>query len=203
VKEPFPSTMTRVASVSFLVLLFLHTFSFDQTSATEYDNRGRFEDEATLDADGDVTFSTNSQAPPDPELIHRLIENSGADSFVISEDVATNIATVITAAKSDPETSLLLLRMKQQGGKESFDAFRRGLTPDLIVSGLAEAVSEMQMAEILFQDPVRAFIEMEKDGMIPADKIKMYKKNPELLIQDTRKSLYFTVVSLAAAGGYL
>jgi hypothetical protein len=61
----------------------------------------------------------------------------------------------------------------------------------------------MQMAEILFQDPVRAFIEMEKDGMIPADKIKMYKKNPELLIQDTRKSLYFTVVSLAAAGGYL
>lgn len=187
-------------STTFVIVILLHILSACRISA-EY-NRGIQEDEVLLDMGGDI-LSAKSRATPDPELINRLIENSGADSFVISEEVATNIAAVITAAKSDPETSLLLLRMKQQSGKESFDAFRRGLTPDMIVSGLAEAVSEMQMAELLFEDPAKAFIEMEKEGMIPPDRIKMYRKNPEQLVEDTKKSLYFTVVSLAAAGGYL
>jgi hypothetical protein len=98
---------------TFLFLL-LQTFLVGPISADSYYNVGRSDGKATLDADGDVTFS-NSQISPDPELVNRLIEYSGADSFVISDEVATNIATVITAAKTDPKTSLLLLRMKQQG----------------------------------------------------------------------------------------
>jgi hypothetical protein len=124
-----------------------------------------------------------------------------AESSSLSEEVVESIAIVITAAKKDPETSLLLLRMKQHA---DFDAFQRDLTAVQIVTGLAEALQEMEMAEMLFeQDPTKAVAEMENEGMLPPDRIKEYTKNPALLVDDVRKSLYFTFASYAAAGGYL
>jgi hypothetical protein len=139
----------------------------------------------------------------DAAIVERLIEDSGADSFRISDQVATNIAKVIASARNDAETRLLVLRMKSGEMRSDFADFASDLTPDAIVSGLAATLSEMEMAEILFVDPNRAFVEMERDGMIPNEHIELYRANPELLATDTRKRLYFTFLSLAAAGGYL
>ena len=44
---------------------------------------------------------------------------------------------------------------------------------------------------------------MEKEGLIEKKRLDFYKKNPDVLAQDTRKGVYFSFVSLAVAGGYL
>jgi hypothetical protein len=72
-----------------------------------------------------------------------------------------------------------------------------------IAQALGQALEELEMLEILFQDPARAVREMEKEGLIANDRLSAYKKNPDLLEEDTRTHLYFTFVSIAAAGGYL
>ena len=138
------------------------------------------------------------------ELVRRLITNSGADSFLLPEQIAVNVATVITAARRDPETNSLLMKMKQEGNAE-LQAFRHDLTPDMIVSGLAETLLEMEALEKLLElrNPAQAVAEMEEEGLLPTERVQEYKEKPELLLDDMRKHLYFTFVSLATAGGYL
>jgi hypothetical protein len=106
-------------------------------------------------------------------------------------------------AQTDPETVLLIRRMKQGSGEDAFDDFEAEMSPMQIAQGLAQALEEIEMLDYLFQDPARAVAEMEKEGMIPSDKLTLYKKDPALLEEDTRKQLYFAFVSMAAAGGYL
>lgn len=161
---------------------------------------------ASIDAaTGEV--NTNGEIVVDEQLVLRLLQASGAFDGLsgIPEQTAIDVAAVIQSASTDPETSLLLLRMKEKGGKDDFEVLRRDMSEDQIVSGLAEVVGEMKSLEFLFQklDPHSAYEEMLKDGLIPAGREKEYKKNPKLLEEDTRKSLYFTFVTLAAAGGYL
>lgn len=138
----------------------------------------------------------------DEALVFQLIENSGADTFRIDIKTATGIAEVIQAAKADSETHSMVAHMRTQ---EEYKEYSRSLTPDMIVSALSEALREIRSAETLFEmrTPAQAVEDMIQDGLIPEHRIAEYKQNPDLLIDDTRKHLYFTFVSLAAAGGYL
>jgi hypothetical protein len=152
--------------------------------------------EAEVGVDGETTMGENN---PSDALINRLLQNQ-----VLSEEQAVDIAVLIESAAKDPETALLLRRLKEgSGAKDAFGDFASDMSSLQIAQGLAEALEELEMLEILFQDPARAVREMEKEGMIANDRLSAYKKNPDLLEEDTRKHLYFTFVSIAAAGGYL
>lgn len=148
--------------------------------------------------------NTGGEIVVDQELVLKLMQASGAfDGFGgIPEQTAIDVAAVIQKASTDPETSLLLLRMNKE---QDYNAFQNDMTEDQIVSGLAEVVFEMNALETLFHEysPDRAYEEMLKEGMIPKNREKEYKNNPALLETDKLKSLYFTFVTLAAAGGYL
>jgi hypothetical protein len=121
----------------------------------------------------------------------------------LPEQDAIDIAALLTAAKTDPETSLLLFRLKEGSGQDELAAVRAVSSPEQIVQDLAQALSELKMLEILFRNPVRAVEEMHKEGMIPVDSLAVYRMDPALLEKDTRQSIYFLFVSLGAAGGYL
>jgi hypothetical protein len=146
-----------------------------------------------------VNGETNvPDATPSDALVGRLLQ-----SKVLSEKQAVDIGLLIESAQKDPETALLLLRLKEGSGEEAFGDFASDMSGLQIAQGLAQALEELQMLEILFKDPARALREMEKEGMIANGRLSEYKKNPLLLEEDTRKHLYFTFVSIAAAGGYL
>ena len=151
--------------------------------------------EARVGVDGETTLGET----PSDALVGRLLQ-----SQVLSEKQAVDIAALIEAAAKDPETALLLRRLKEgSGAKDAFGDFASDMSALQIAQGLAQALEELEMLEILFQDPARAVQEMEKEGMIANDRLSAYKKNPDLLEEDTRTHLYFTFVSIAAAGGYL
>jgi hypothetical protein len=143
--------------------------------------------------------TVETKEPADSALVQQLrlhLESAKA----LPEGTMEQIAVVIEAARKDPETSLLLMRLK---GQADFIALQRDWSAPQIVLGLADTVQEMKMAQILFQNPARAVVEMERDGMLPAHRVAEYRADPQLLADDTLKSLYFTFVSYAAAGGYL
>jgi hypothetical protein len=148
--------------------------------------------EATIGADGEVKVS---KAVTD---IAAKLLSAGTS---LREQDALDIATLIDTAKNDKETKMMLLKMKTQE-QQAFDGTANS-SPAEIVKGLEQAMDELKMLDVLFRDKERALREMEKEGMIPKDKLKKYKKNPDLLEEDTRKGLYFTFVALAEAGGYM
>lgn len=155
------------------------------------------EAEAHIGVDGETIME--GEKTPSNALVGRLLQ-----SQVLSEEQAVDIAVMIESAAKDPETALLLRRLKEgSGAKEAFGDFASDMSGLQIAQGLAQALEELEMLEILFKDPARAVREMEKEGMIANDRLSEYKKNPDLLEEDTRKHLYFTFVSIAAAGGYL
>lgn len=120
------------------------------------------------------------------------------------EQEAVDVAAMIQTIRADPESQLLIKRMTEGSGKAKFDAFVKDLeSPKEIAVALSMQLQEMAMLEVLFKDPQRAVAEMKKEGMLPAEKIEEYEKNPALLEEETRKSQYFTFLSIAAAGGFL
>lgn len=143
--------------------------------------------EASLDLDGEVDSSYST------EVVKLLMAD-------MEEQTAVNIAAIIQQSRADPETENLVAHMKEQ---DEYKESMSDLSSQQVHSGLQQAFSEMEMAELLFQDLDRAFVEMHKDGMIPPHRVEEYRENPALLAEDTRRSLYFTFVTFAAAGGYL
>ena len=126
-----------------------------------------------------------------------------ASPDIPSQD-AVDLAALLDAVMKDPETKLMVENLRSADGrKESMEAFSGSLPPREIVNTLKQTMDELKALEYLFQDPARAVIEMEKEGMIPEQHKKLYKKNPQQLADDTRKGLYFSFVSLAVAGGFL
>jgi hypothetical protein len=117
----------------------------------------------------------------------------------ISPEDAIHIAVLLDAAKSDPETAILLSQLP----KDNLKSLKDSVTPVEIVQGLKQSLDELKAIEILFSNPDRAVIEMDKEGLIDKKRLDFYKKNPDALAEDTRKLVYFSFVSLAAAGGYL
>jgi len=71
------------------------------------------------------------------------------------------------------------------------------------LNGMKGVLDEMKMMDFLFKDPVKAVEAFEAEGLLPPEHLETYKKNPELLEDDTRKALYFNFISLAVVGEFL
>lgn len=156
------------------------------------------DDETTGSVSGSDDDARGSVSKVDETLVRRLKEIADES---LTEQMLVNIAVVIDGSKKDPETSLLLLRIKQQG---DFDAFKSDLTAVEIVTGMAEPLQHIEIFDLLFEnDPAKAVQEMNMQGMLSPDCVQEYMSNPQQLMEDTRKNLYFTFLSYAAAGGYL
>jgi len=157
-----------------------------------------FAAEVQLDESGE------QESPPQLEeaVVFKLIEQSGDGNSRIDIKTATGIAEIIQAAKLDPETHSMIRHMRKQ---DEYKAYAQSLTPDMIVSSLSKDLSEIKSTEILFQmrSPVEALEEMIRDNLVPEHRIAEYRSNTDLIADDTRKQLFFTFDSLAAAGGYL
>ena len=119
----------------------------------------------------------------------------------LTEQDAYAIRSIIEAAGEDPETIKLIARLKDENSNELDEL--RDLPLEEILSALKVTVDELKMLDYLFKDKKRAVQEMEKDGLIAKEHIKKYRKDPNLLYEDTMKGLYFRFVSLAVVGEFL
>jgi uncharacterized protein (DUF1684 family) len=116
---------------------------------------------------------------------------------------AIDIAVLLGAAVQDPETKLMVENLRSGGGAKRLEAFEDSTTQSEMVMALKQTLDELKALEYLFQDPVRAVIEMHREGIVDEKRIDYYTENPEELANDTRKGLYFSFVSLAVAAGFL
>jgi hypothetical protein len=131
---------------------------------------------------------------------HRLSPEEQGD-FMSQQD-AVDIAQIVQTARSDPETMMLVDKMKREMPNE-LKELREAQSKDSIMLEMKQAMDELKMLDVLFKDPARAVEEMAKEGMIDKNHIKKYRKNPELLEDDTRKGMYFQFVSLAVIGEFI
>ena len=143
--------------------------------------------EASIGVDGSINEKYESLA--------RKLQSAAP----ISAEDAVHLAILLEEAKVDAETAILLSEMP----KEAVEKLKATSTPMEIVNGMKANLDELKAVEILFSNPERAVIEMEKEGLIDKKRVDFYKKNPSILKDDTNKAIYFAFVSLAVAGGYL
>jgi len=152
--------------------------------------------EAAVDAEGNVLMEEEENNP------YIEIATHLQSIAPINIQDAIDIAAFLHAAKSDEDTKLMVFKLKNEQG-EALAALSKEVTPMEIVQEMKKTVDEMKAMEFLFQDPVKTFTEMEREGMIEKSRLDFYKKNPEALVDDTRKGIYFGFVSMAVAGGFL
>jgi hypothetical protein len=122
-------------------------------------------------------------------------------SGFLSEKDAADMSAIIDEAKKDLETMAMITRMKNENSDALSELHK--LSTMEVLGGMKEALDNMKLIEYLFQDKDRAVREMEKEGMIDKAHIKKYRKDPNLLEQDTRRGLYFQFISLAVVGGFI
>lgn len=126
---------------------------------------------------------------------------STPESGFLSEQDSSDIEGLIDVAKQDPETMAMVNRLKTDMSSE-LDALRKE-PMEQILGGMKETLDNLKLIEHLFKDKERAVEEMNKEGMIEKTHLDAYKKNPDLLEEDTRKGLWFNFVSLAVVGEFL
>ena len=119
----------------------------------------------------------------------------------LSEKDAADMSAIIEEAMKDVETMAMITKLKEDN-TDHLDELRR-LSPMEVLGGMKEVLDNMKLIEYLFQDKERAVREMEKEGMIDKAHLKKYRKDPDLLEQDTRRGLYFQFISLAVVGGFI
>ncbi|KAL7487929.1 hypothetical protein ACHAW6_013512 [Cyclotella cf. meneghiniana] len=141
-----------------------------------------------------------SQQNGDDMMEENKVGGNGNQRFLSDQDAA-DMETIINEAKKDLETMAMITKMKSEN-KEHIAELQK-LSPAEILGGMKEALDNMKLIEYLFQDKQRAVREMEKEGMIDKAHIKKYRKDPDLLEQDTRRGLYFQFISLAVVGGFM
>ena len=122
------------------------------------------------------------------------------DGF-LSEQDAADMAAIIEEAKKDLETMAMITKMKDANAEEIAELSK--LSTMEVLGGMKETLDNLKLVEYLFKDKDRAVREMEKEGMIEKAHIKKYRKDPNLLEQDTRRGLYFQFISLAVVGGFI
>ena len=144
-------------------------------------------------------LKTTASAPQVSAELVKLLQTHSPD---LPDQTAIDLAAVIESAQKDPQTQELLQKF-QGSGKEVFDEFVTDLKPEDIVSELVESLEALQKLDETFENPELAVQEMVQAGMMPESQAQQYLENPKLLEEDTRKMVYFSIVSLAAAGGYL
>ena len=132
-------------------------------------------DTAAVDVNGNALQPLQPTDDFDDKLVAKLV-SSMPD---LKEQTAVNIATLVKAASTDPETVLMIQRMKEGSGKEQFSAFVSDIKDmKQVTKALYEVYQELSALEVLFQDPARDYNEMKREGMIPKDKEKLYEKDP-------------------------
>lgn len=135
------------------------------------------------------------------ETMGEAPDGGGQREGFLSEQDAIDMEAIILEAKKDLETMAMVTRMKEDNAESLAELKKLSLTE--VLGGMKETLDNLKLIEYLFKDKERAVREMEKEGMIDKAHIKKYRKNPDLLEQDTRRGLYFQFVSLAAVGGFL
>uniref|UniRef100_A0A7R9WRM1 Uncharacterized protein n=1 Tax=Craspedostauros australis TaxID=1486917 RepID=A0A7R9WRM1_9STRA len=141
------------------------------------------------------------EVKPDGQQQEASTPGQGELDGILSQQDATDIDHLVQQAKQDPETMHLVEQMKASAGGE-LDALRQ-LSPVEILGGLKQTVDDMKVIDYLFKDGDKAFEEMKNAGMINEEHLETYRKDPSLLEEDTRRSLYFQFVSLAVVGGLI
>eukprot|EP00978_Attheya_sp_CCMP212_P036036 scaffold160666_cov44-Attheya_sp.AAC.1 len=106
---------------------------------------------------------------------------------VLSPQDAADMEQIIMAAKDDPQTIEVISRMKGDMSHELNEL--RKLSEEEIMGGMKGALEDLKSLDYLFKDKDKALAAMIEDGMIEKAHIKKYKKNPELLEEDTRKGI--------------
>ncbi len=119
----------------------------------------------------------------------------------LSDHDAADMEAILQEAMKDVETMAMITKMKDEN-PEHIEELRK-LPQIEIIGAMKETLDNMKLIEYLFKDKEKAVEEMEKEGMIEKAHIKKYRKNPELLEQDTRRGLYFQFISLAVVGGFI
>ena len=157
-----------------------------------------------------ISFSSTKKAQfgitkenPSSKTIHNENEQRKASETItnLTEQDAIEIAQIIQTAGEDPQTIQLIAKLKDENS-ESLSELKQ-LPPEQILNNLKVTLDELKMLEYLFKDVDRALVEMEKEGLIPEEHLKKYRKDPSLLEKDTRSAVYFRFISLAVVGGYL
>lgn len=150
--------------------------------------------------------STVAEAEQDPtvtasQLAKRLLTEH---PNIINEKDALDIGELLATARNDPETIVLIQRLKYGSGQGHLEDLQKDQTPEEIVQGLQKVMSQLKLFEVIFdRDPPEAIAELEKEGLVPEEHLPEYRKNPQLLEQDMRKAYYFSFISLAVAGGFI
>ena len=150
----------------------------------------------------EALIDENGQVHPKYEAMSKKLQSLAP----IGPVDAVEIAVLMDAAKADPETMAMVARLRsgeKGGGRADLEAFIKDATPIEIVKGMRESVSEIKALDFLFQDPAKAVVEMNNEGLIDKKRLSHYKKHPEDLAADTRKGIYFSFVTLAVAGGFI
>merc|ERR1712087_500358 len=108
---------------------------------------------------------------------------------------------LIQAAANDPDTVEMIQSLQEDMGAELENLAQ--LPEEEILMGMKQTLDDLKAMDILFVDKKKAVEEMNNVSMINPDHLEEYRKNPEVLEEDTRKSLYFQFVGLSVVGGYL
>jgi hypothetical protein len=127
--------------------------------------------------------------------------DAGGKEGFLSEQDAADMGAIIDEAKKDIETMAMITKMKADN-MEGLAELKK-LSPTEVLGGMKETLDNLKLIEYLFKDKEKAVREMEKEGMIDKAHIKKYRKDPDLLEQDTRRGLYFQFISLAVVGGFI
>jgi len=177
----------RLPLLSLVSFLFVVLFSASHTSA-------QF---------GVPKAGEEGSAVPD-HVLRETLKNDGTvegKASVISEQDAVDMEAILVEARKDPKTMEMVEKIKNENSPELIELSK--LPKEQVLIGMKETLDNLKLIEYLFQDKEKAVIEMEKEGMIEKGHLKKYKKNPELLEEDTRRGLYFNFISLSVVGGFI
>jgi Holliday junction resolvasome RuvABC ATP-dependent DNA helicase subunit len=120
----------------------------------------------------------------------------------LSDEENGILDAVLKQMKSDPQTTEMIQRMKSEEA-DTLEMMLGSMSGPEKIANLRNSLNELKAVEVLFKDPVRALKLMVEDGMVPPDRLPEYQKNPKLLEDDTRKGLYFSLVTISVSLGIL
>lgn len=176
-----------------LLLTYLVVSAIAQFRIFKKDKRFTFPPRADMESDAPFGMLV------DMDIVNKLMESEPS----LTEKQAFDVAYLIDMIRQDPESMLLLTEIQFGTGKKGYEDYVGWMTPKDIAQRLAVAIEEVKILDKLFQDPAETFLAMEKEGMLDEFMIETYRKNPALLEEDTRKTVFYIFVTLGAAGGYL
>ena len=170
----------------------------------------------TIEMNGDSSTSPGAtpQAQPEPEdvvgttsttrkvdVVQKFQAKLVRDMPHLKPSSAKNVATMLKFAAQDPDTQVLLKQLQEENQQQPDDDDK--LSRLQIVEGLVQTLSDLQLSELLLREPKKGLQQLKDQGLLSPEKVQLYENDPSLLLQDTRRSLYFHFVELAAQGGYL